>query len=443
MYQNTDEQEGNSPATKYETHNASLNHVLYFGAGSLDALSSSASATDQIGALAFTEYRLDENLRVQHSPDFQTHYDYTLQESSISGISQTSNAVDAGFIHHLFQSLTTTGDFNASLLQASGDSEVEQAAATLGWDYSKLVAFGTFMANLSLGWTWQYSPQGTGTIPVINQPETFQNSQPITLTQPNINPASIQVLSATGVPYLKANNYAVNSVGNLIQIQRIVGGLIPPDSSVLLDYDLNPQPAYTSNTGDLNAGTRYQINEGFLSGLAPYVRYGLQSETIDTDAPDQFTPDSYNDLVAGVDYRIGRFTFNAEQQWHDSTLVPFDATRFSARYDQRLDRDSRASFSGNYSTTNYYSEHDYVTDASLDALAEHQLGEDWSIRAEALYLNDRDQLFGNTEGLEEQLEMRWKHNQFEAYARLRNATLNTSGDDTTTQTVEVGLTRRF
>jgi hypothetical protein len=58
-------------------------------------------------------------------------------------------------------------------------------------------------------------------------------------------------------------------------------------------------------------------------------------------------------------------------------------------------------------------------------------------------LNDRDELFGNTEGLEEQLEVRWKHNQTDVYGRIRNATLLTSNVESTFQVFEFGVARRF
>src|SRR5208337_3390564 len=215
------EQEQDSPAIHYENHNASLNDVFYFGAQNASSLSSSASLTDQIGDLAFSQFRLDENLRVQHSSDFQTHYDYTLNQSDISGINQINNQLDVGFVHHLFQSLLTTGDVGGSLLNETGGSEVEQLFGKLNFDYRKTVPYGRLLANLNLGWQWQYSPQGTSQTPVINEAETFNNSQPIVLTQPNIDPSSIVVLSSAGVPYLKGTDFSVNTVGNLIQIQRI------------------------------------------------------------------------------------------------------------------------------------------------------------------------------------------------------------------------------
>ena len=442
-YQNTTEQEDDSSSIHYENHNASLNDVLYFGPQYASSLSSSATLTEQSGNLAFDQFRLDENLRLQHSSTFQTHYDYTLDQTNISGIEQLSNQLDVGFVHHLFESLTTTGDVGGSLLDQTGGSEVQQIYGRLDEDYRKTVPHGLLLANLDLGWQWQYSPQGTTTTPVINQPQTFNNTQPIILTQPNIDPSSIVVLSTSGVPYLRGTDYTVNTVGNLIQIQRILGGLIPPDGSVLLNYNLLPQAANTTNTGNLASGVRYEIQKGPFKGLAPYFRYGIQTQTIDTEDPSQFVPDSYTDVVVGMDYRIWKLMFNAEQQWHDSTLVPFNATRFSARFDERLDRDMTATLTGNYAMLDYYGEQDYVDDASISAVLQRKFGPEWTVSLRAIYLNDRDELFGNTEGLEEQLEVRWKHNQTDVYGRIRNATLLTSNVESTFQVFEFGVARRF
>ncbi len=442
-YQNTTEQEQDSPDVRYQNHSASLNDVIYFGAQNASSLSSSASVTEQTGDLAFGQIRLDENLRERHSSDFQTHYDYTLQQSSISGINQLTNQLDVGFIHHLFQSLTTTGDVGGSILNETGGSEVEQLFGNTNFDYRKTVPYGMLLANLNLGWQWQYTPQGTLETPVINQPETFNNAQPIVLTQQNIDPASIVVLSSAGVPYLKGTDFTVNTVGNLIQIQRILGGMIPPDGSVLLNYDLLPQAANTTNTGNFGIGARYEIEKGPFSGLAPYIRYGLQRQTIDAEDSAQFIADSYQDVVVGLDYRVWKFMFNAEQQWHDSTLVPYNASRVSARFDQRLDRDTTATATASYAMLDYYGEQDYVNDASVSAVLERKFNSEWSVVARAIWMNDQDELFGNTEGLEEQLELRWRHNQTDIYGRIRNATLRTSDVESTFQVFEIGLARRF
>jgi hypothetical protein len=251
------------------------------------------------------------------------------------------------------------------------------------------------------------------------------------------------VLSAAGVPYVEGRDFTVDHMGNLTQIERVVGGLIPPDGAVKLDYDLLPQPANTITTSSLGVGSRYQIEEGPLTGLSPYIRYGLQTQSIETDDLTPFTPDSYNDVTVGSDYQIWKTTFNFEQEWHDSTLVPFNATRFSVRYTDRITHDTTASVAGGYALINYYGESDTVSDTSFTAALEKKLNADWSINARLVYLNDRDQLFGNTQGLEEQLEIDWSHNQTSVYTRLRNASLNTDQEENTFQVLEFGISRSF
>jgi hypothetical protein len=442
-YQNTEEQEDDSPAVRFANTNADLNHAWYFGPQDTSSLTSTAAYQDQTGDLSYSEFRLDEELKLQHTKNFQTHYSYSLDQSTADGDSQTTNAVDVGFIHQLFQSLTTSADFGASLLNESGGNQVEDLNGSVDVNYRKEIPYGLLLADFNVGWQWQYAPTGTSQTTVLNQTETFNDAQPIVLTQPNIDPNSIVLLSSSGVPYLKGSDFTVNTLGSLVQIQRVLGGLILPDSSVLLDYKLLPQPANTTNTGDYGIGARYEIDKGFLIGLTPYARYSVQTQSIDTEQPGAFIPDTYNDTVVGLDYRIWLFTFNAEQEWHDSSLVPYDATRFSARYAQSLDRDTTANLSANYSLIDYYDQGDRVNDSSFSASLRRALNSEWSLDAAALWMNDRDELFGDTDGLEEQLELRWKHNQTEIFGKVRNATLSTNGGDSTFQVFEIGLSREF
>jgi hypothetical protein len=442
-YQNDTEKEDNTSAVHYEDYDASLIHTLNFGAGNVNSLTSSASVDDQIGDLGYDEYRLDENMQLQHTPTFQTHYDYSLDYTSIDQVDQINHKLDVGFIHHLFESLTTTGDAGGALFNETGGTDVQQLFGSLGFGYRKDVPFGLLLSNLNLAYNYVKSEEGDEVTHVVNQVFTFTDTQPLVLTQTNVDPKSIQVLSADGVPYLKGSDFVVHQSGNLIQVERVVGGLIPPDSTVKLDYNLLPEPSNTTNTETLGSEIRYQIEDGPLTGLAPYVRYGLQRQFISNEGSYALVPDSYDDLVVGSDYKIWKLTFNAEQQWHDSTLVPFDATRGSARYTDQLSRDTTASIAAAYALIDYYGEDDLVSDTSITAAAQKKLTTQWSITARAVYLNDRDQLFGNTYGLEEQLEVDWQRNQTQVFARVRNATLNTDFQNTTFQVLEFGISRSF
>jgi hypothetical protein len=442
-YDNTTEKEDNSPAIKYEDYDASLTHVWTFGPQDVHSLTTALSLSDQIGDLGYEEFDLDENLRLQHSPIFQTHYDYSLDTTNVDGDDQTNNKLDIGFVHHLFDSLVTTADMGGSFFNETGGSDVQLYYGTVNFGYRKTVTAGEFLANLNLGTQWQKSAEGDQVVHVINQAETFTDSQPLVLTQTNIDPKSIQVLSAAGVPYLNTRDFVVNRVGNLTQIERVVGGLIPPGSTVKLDYNLLPQPSNITTTNSLGVNARYEIDAGPLAGLAPYVRYGLQRQSIDSDDSDAFVPESYNDVVIGADYTLWKVTFNGEQEWRDDTLVPYNATRFSARYSQLITRDTTASFGAGFADYDYYGEHDIVNDTSITAAVEKRLNTEWTVNARVVFLNDRDELFGNTQGLEEQLEVDWARNQTKVFGRIRNSTLESQDEQETFQVLEFGISRSF
>ena len=230
----------------------------------------------------------------------------------------------------------------------------------------------------------------------------------------------------------------------MIRIQRIVTGLIPNDGAVLLDYNLVPQPGHTTNTADFGINCRYEIDKGLLNGLSPYVRYGLQRQTINSGtAITNLLPESYDDVVVGTDYRIWQIVFNAEQQWYDSTISPFNATRCSARYSNRITSKTTASLTGSFALLDYYGVHDYVKDTSVSAAIEADLSKGFTLRGRAVWLDDQDRLFGPTRGVEEQIEAEWKHNQTRIYVRLRNATLSTGAQQNTYQEAQIGITRQF
>jgi hypothetical protein len=439
-YQNTDSEGELSPDEKYETNDATLNHTVNFGQNLADSLASSLALTDQTGYLAYQEEHLDENLHCQNSPNLQTHVQYTLDHAYIDDVDQLTNRLDAGFTHRLYESLVTTGDIGGQLFNEQG-TDIDDLFGHLGLAYRKDVPAGMLLSNVDLGYQLQNQSEGGSLIPILNQSETFTNNNPVVLSQQNIDPSTIKVIS-NGIYLQKGLDYAVARLGDLVEIEPLAGGRIPFGGTVLVDYDLLPQPASTISTEDLSAGVRYQIEQGPLRGLTPYVRYSVQDQSIEGEQGGEI-PETYNDLTFGSDYRIWKFTFNAERDQHQSSLVPFNADRFSARFDDQTDIDTTVSLSGNYQDTDYYAENDDARDATASASFTRRLNTQASVSAVVTYLNDRDRLFGNTQGLEEDLEFDWQYRKFEFYARGRNAFLNGDTDKGMFQTLEIGIKRSF
>ncbi|HUB25982.1 MAG TPA: hypothetical protein VL992_11180 [Tepidisphaeraceae bacterium] len=442
-YQNTDTQEQESPDEKYQINDLNLNHVANLGPSLADSLASSVSETDQTGFLGYEEEHVDETLRIQNTEALQTHLQYTLDNTRTNGIQQTSNRLDGGFVHHLYESLVTSGDVGGQVFDEE-DANIGDAFGHLNFAYHKTVPFGLLLSNLNLGYEYQHQSNGNDETAVLNQPETFTDDTPVILNQQNVDIHSIKVFSS-GVLYREGSDYQVARLGNLVEIQPLPGGRIPFGGSTLVDYDLLPQPSDTVNTEDLAAGLRYQVSEGLLSGLAPYIRYGLQQQSIggESDDENEIIPETYHDLTYGSDYQIWKLIFNVEREQHQSTLVPYNANRYSVRYVDQPGLDTTLSIQATYQTTDYYDEDDTADDTTVSASVTRRLNTQATITGSVIYLNDRDHLFGNTEGLEEQLELDVHYRLFDLFVRGRNSFLNGDEDDGTFQTFEIGVKRSF
>lgn len=139
-FRNTAEKEGGSANTNYQTHDASLTHVWSFGHDYASSLTSAALINVETGQLVpYQRYRLDESLQLQHTRDFATHYDYTVEDEESQGITQVINSLDAGFDHRLFKSLVTRGDIGGSLDDETSAGATQTAFARLDTSYHKLV----------------------------------------------------------------------------------------------------------------------------------------------------------------------------------------------------------------------------------------------------------------------------------------------------------------
>jgi len=156
-----------------------------------------------------------------------------------------------------------------------------------------------------------------------------------------------------------------------------------------------------------------------------------------------FTPNSYTDTVIGAEYRFWKMTLGAEQEWYDSTLYPFNATRFFARYTDRYSQDTSALLSASYAIVDYPDSNDRLNLLLLSGTLSHRFTHELYGFASVLYQDEQDDLRGSTRGLEEQVELNWQRRQTTVYVLFRNSDLSTDFQDTSFQILRVVIRREF
>jgi hypothetical protein len=436
------EQKGFTDDT-YDKQDARLSHQWDFGRKLDSTLTSSVEYNSQSGRSDLQHFRWDERLRLQHTRDFRTHYDYTFDYYSIQQTETKRNRLGAGFTHQLYRSLTTNGDVAIQHTDTEGSGTVD-VTANLDVDYQKKVPYGTLTASAGVFYGWQRADASNGTTVIIDQPVTFTDPQPIVLTGTNVNPNSIVITDPSGLLiYRPGIDYTVRQFNNRVEISREPGGQIASNQAALIDYQLLPLPASTSDTFTYFGYLRYDIQRGWLSGLGVYGRYTASNQNISSSNSAAFVPNDYTDIIYGADYRIWRLTFGAEREIHDAEINPFIADRFYARYSQRLELSTSLNLSTAYTTIDYSDPANRTNLFTASAQVVHQFSDKLNASLTLLYRYEDDDLFGRLDGFEEQFEIRWQHRQLSVYALVRNAQLNTEFEQQSYQFFEIGLRRQF
>jgi hypothetical protein len=365
-----------------------------------------------------------------------------LDQNSFPGSEQTVNRVETGFTHKLYKSLVTNG--NIGYADTSGSEANQLYFANLSFDYHKVVPYGRLTGGAGIAYAYQNNETQSTATQIVDQPHTFVDGQPIILAGNNVDPNSIIVTDTSNIiVYVNGLDYTVTTFPTNVQINRVIGGRITDGQTVLIDYRLRPQPANQVSTLGYYATLRYDIEHGPLNGLGLYGRFANQNQNIESDSPSTFIDNSFTDVTIGTDYRFWLMKVGVEQQWHDSTIAPFDATRFFARLDKSIGLRATFSLDSTYDIIDYKDDNNHVEDWITSATLRYQMTARLWGSISVLYQDQRDDLQGQTRGWEEQVELQWRYRQTYLYALLRNSNLETESQKTTFQFFELGLKRDF
>ena len=431
-----------------ETHTASASHQWIIDEAGNYTLSQYLDYTQQSGSYPFSQLRLSEHFRMRFTADLESNLDYTLQQLNYPTSRSTSNTVSATLTHRLYESLTTTGRFGYSMIDTSftGDSSgasTESFSLGVGSHYTKKVYMGRLGASLALGYAQSDNSAIGEPQQVQGDVERFNDPQPIILTQPGVNPNTVAVFDATGTRQFVENlDYTVATVGDTVQINRVVGGNIPNDAVVRLNYNIDPLPGYSSRNVTFGAGLSYTFDEGVLKGLHLYARYYQVQQTI-TPASSSVKPDDIRDFIFGAEYRAWKITLRVEQEIRDSSLAPFDALRMSASYTDTFNSRTTLNINLSQNFYNYPLDHNRIALTTVDGRLQYQIARDLNAVFSGRWRFENETSGGTSNAFEQQAELRWTVRQTEFSFIVRHTSLDALGTDSESFLFQVGFTRNF
>ncbi|MHC4303964.1 MAG: hypothetical protein ACYS15_05475 [Planctomycetota bacterium] len=442
------EESGEARATRsFDRVEANASHTIDFGFDDKHQLRSRLRLFDQSGDRDFQQILWTERLHLRPSRALDVFFDWRLENSERGTVEVRRYDASTNFRHQLFESLVTTGRFGGIHQDIRNDPfESDEIQASLVFDYTKRVPLGTFFAGVGANWDRNWQEERGVAVPVPDNAFTFPPTDLIVIFEENVVPNSIEITDLTGtIVYSLGSDYLQLVLPDRVEIRRVASGFIAPGETVLISYEIGPEPSGRTTTTGLGFNLRYTFDETFLAGLSVFVIYLDQDQKrTPSDFAAQLQENDFTDLRYGLEYNAWNLYLKAEAQNRDSDLSPFDSILLEARYTEPLGRGSSLGLSATYQEIDR-------TDVDIRTASTTVTGT-WNQRITdhlrgsliLVYQNIDSNAGFDTEGFDQTLNLRWIYRQTEVYAQLRNAIRDNDGaDDTWFQTITVGLRREF
>lgn len=282
--------------------------------------SSNISKSIQKGSYNLERLQVFENLSLKLPKNFNfvTSYGYNNLKQDSNKVIQHN--VKSAFSHKLYESLysgliyeynTQKSDFYYRSLHLAGfDIRYNKKIPTNG------------MLSMSYKYTKQF--QTTESDPImfqaIHEEYVLTDGNVVLLNRPYIDPASIIVRDVTGTVIYQLNfDYILIERNNYLEIQRIIGGLIPNATAVYIDY-VASQPGsykYVANNQSFYAGVRL-----FKQLMEFYYRFSkmdyVMQEKIENLVLNYYTQQTYG---AMFEYKFAKA--GTEYSIYHSNVIPY------------------------------------------------------------------------------------------------------------------------
>jgi hypothetical protein len=122
---------------------------------------------------------------------------------------------------------------------------------------------------------------------------------------------------------------------------------------------------------------------------------------------------------------------------------PYDTTRLQALYDTRLGVNSVLGFDVTNELIKYTTPENKINFTRASVRWLQQLGQTLDLDTRIIYRNEKNDLAGNSDGIDAKIGLRWHLRQTSAYITFGNTVFGTATTDTTSRLLEIGFRRDF
>ena len=392
-----------------------FSHDFLFGQGAQHRLDSLFSYIDQGGSFEYQDLRLQERLRLQHTPNFLSKYDLQYDNLERDMLSNQQIRGQAGIEHHLFESLVTNADAFASQTNLGSDEDLLQYGGIFGLNYRKANPLGTLLSSYGANFTRSDQTGGAGKGVVVGEAHTASDVVPVELDRTNIDISTVRVRTTSGLLFQPGDDYTIaQHNGRVFLNTLVVGGAIPPNftrgQDFLVDYEFFVDPARQEDT----FRQTFTLRERFKNGISTYYGLRMQHQDI-TSSIAEVIADEYLAHTFGIDYTYKGLFLVGEYSMEDSTLIPLISKKLEGRYRWMIGPATTASIGvGNQWLDFGAPDARQVELFETTAEVFSRLSDSYSVSSAVNYRNENDTRFGTTRGFQIDNKLEYQYRQVTA-----------------------------
>lgn len=273
---------------------------------------------------------------------FNGNYNYNYFK--VNYISSTTNTINLGLNHKLFQSLRSHVNFRLSDYDQTQFSQNDKDFR-IGFNYTKDISVGRLNLSYEYGRFGRSTESLSNVQAIFNEPHQLNDGSVELLFNPDVFINTIVITDDAGVIVYQENyDYEIIERGNFTEIRRILGGQIPNGGRVLANYDHYRSGSYSYNSN----------NHRFFAGISffnNFIEFSYSGNEVNFDNlynVDYIVLKLISQRLVAFSLNFWGFSTGIEFDTFKSNIVPYESQRYFANYSEMLSRSITLSLSANY-----------------------------------------------------------------------------------------------
>ncbi len=303
----------------------SLVNNLFFDTKKNYNLRSRILNDNQIGNINFKRFQVLENLTFKLPKNFKFYSGFNFYDYRSDVQDSRLHSINGSLTHQLYKSLRTSVNLEYNIIN---NTQFQDKVRRVGFDlfYDKKILWNGHLSLIyKINSNKQNRKSDSRSLTIQNEAQILKDGKIVLLDNQNIISQSVIVRDVTNSIIYHFNlDYILIQRNEFLEIQRVPGGQITNNTTVLIDYEAVQPLSYQFNSINNFLGIRVGL---FKNRIDFYANFSKQ-DYIDIENPENFTLNYFNKNLYGTRFNYKFISGGVEYDNYDSTIIPYRLMRY-------------------------------------------------------------------------------------------------------------------